>query len=127
MDTGQLKLPAAAVHEGNDAVGVPTANPPDSPGNRMRRATCRPALLLLLALATAATGSTFGNLKSAHLTGRLITVGGAVLFVGLAMMATFGLAAQLRSLVEPRPGNAHAVVLRLVVCWWAASTPFSPR
>jgi small-conductance mechanosensitive channel len=75
----------------------------------------RPAVLLLLALATAATVSTYGNRASGHLTDRLIVVGGAAVFLALAMMATFGLAAQFRSLIEPRVGNAHAVVLRLVI------------
>jgi small-conductance mechanosensitive channel len=77
----------------------------------------RPAVLLLLALATAATISTYRNRTSVagHLTDRLIVVGGATVFLALAMMATFGLAAQFRSLIEPRVGDAHAVVLRLVI------------
>jgi hypothetical protein len=73
-----------------------------------------PAVLLLLALAIGATVSTYGNRMSGHLTDRLVIVGGAVVFLALAMMATFGLAAQFRSLIGPRVGNAHAVVLRLV-------------
>jgi hypothetical protein len=71
-------------------------------------------VLLLLALAIGATVSTYGNRMSGHLTDRLVIVGGAVVFLALAMMATFGLAAQFRSLIGPRVGNAHAVVLRLV-------------
>jgi small-conductance mechanosensitive channel len=44
-----------------------------------------------------------------------LVIVGATVFLALAMMATFGLAAQFRSLIEPRVGNAHAVVLRLVI------------
>jgi small-conductance mechanosensitive channel len=115
MNTDQFEQPAVTVQEGDDATGGPAADPLGGSGSGRRRGIWRPAVLLVLALATAATVSSFGNRKSPHLTDRLITVGGALLFLGLAMMATFGLAAQLRSLVEPRVGNAHAVVLRLVV------------
>jgi small-conductance mechanosensitive channel len=45
----------------------------------------------------------------------LVIVGGAAVFLALAMMATFALAAQFRRLIEPRVGNAHARVLRPVI------------
>jgi small-conductance mechanosensitive channel len=115
MDTDYREQPTAAVQEHGDAVGAPAANSPGGPDGGKRRVMWRPVVLLVLALVTAATVSAFGNRKPPHLTDRLITVGGAALFLALAMTATFGLAAQFRSLVEPRVGSAHAVVLRLVV------------
>ena len=94
---------------------TPQTTPQKARAGVTYRRLWRPAVLLVLSLVTAVTVSTFGNRRSAHLTDRLITLAGAVLFLCLALGATFGLAAQLRRLVEPRIGGAHAVVLRLVV------------
>jgi small-conductance mechanosensitive channel len=88
--------------------------PPDEAGSTRSR-MWRPTLLLVLAFVVAGAVSSFGSRTSPHLADRMMTFGGAALFLALAMMATFGLAGQLRGVAERRIGNAHAVVVRLII------------
>jgi small-conductance mechanosensitive channel len=69
----------------------------------------------MAASAVAIAASTRGNVRSAHVTQKLVAVGGAVAFLLLALAATFTLANQIRQLTQPRLSAAHAGVLRLVV------------
>jgi small-conductance mechanosensitive channel len=92
--------------------GSPATPVPPEEGGTTRSRMWRPTLLLVLALVVATVVPSFG---SRDLASRLATFGGAALFLALAMMSTFGVAAQLRGFTERRIGNAHAGVLRLIV------------
>ena len=69
----------------------------------------------LAALAAALLASTRGDVRSPHVTQKLIGLGGAIGFLLLALAATLTLANQIRQLTQPRLSAAHAGVLRLVI------------
>jgi small-conductance mechanosensitive channel len=71
--------------------------------------------LAVAASAVAVVASLRGNLRSPHLTQKLIATGGAVAFLVLALAATFTFSNQVRQLTQPRLSAAHAGVLRLTI------------
>jgi small-conductance mechanosensitive channel len=71
--------------------------------------------LAVAASAVAVVASLRGNLRSPHVTQKLIATGGAVAFLILAVAATFTFSNQVRQLTQPRLSAAHAGVLRLTI------------
>jgi small-conductance mechanosensitive channel len=72
-------------------------------------------LPLVVALAVAILDRGHGNIRSPHLTQKLIALGGAAAFLVLALAATLTFANQIRQLIQPRLSAAHAGVLRLFI------------
>jgi small-conductance mechanosensitive channel len=71
--------------------------------------------LALAASATAVVASLRGNVRSPHVTEKLIAVGGALAFLVLALAATLTFSNQIRQLTQRRLSAAHAGLLRLTI------------
>jgi small-conductance mechanosensitive channel len=71
--------------------------------------------LAVAASAAAVFASLRGNVRSPHITQKLIATGGALAFLVLALAATVTFSNQIRQLTQPRLSAAHAGVLRLVI------------
>lgn len=76
--------------------------------------------LAVAASATAVVVSLRGNVRSPHVAEKLIAIGGALVFLVLALAATLTFSNQVRQLTQPRLSAAHAGVLRLIIVLGAA-------
>ncbi|WP_412538856.1 mechanosensitive ion channel family protein [Longispora sp. K20-0274] len=92
-----------------------TSTPPAGRTRRALQSLWRPVALVLAALAVAIVVSAWGDSRSDRIGDKLVAVGGALVFLLLAMAATFAIAGRVRRLAEVTLGGSHAGVLRLVV------------
>jgi small-conductance mechanosensitive channel len=88
---------------------------------RRRARPWKSIITAVLALAAAGVSAGARNRSVAHGSWLLVSVGTAVLFFALAVLATLGLSAKARAVLKPRFGTAHATLTRvvLVLAGWA--------
>ena len=88
---------------------------------RKRARPWKSIITAVLAVAAAGVSATARNWSVIHASWLVVTIGAALLFFALGVVATLGLSAKAHAVLKPRIGTAHATLTRivLVIAGWA--------